>query len=425
MGFFYFYNMKIEQLYELYKQSYTVSTDTRNIAPKSVFFALKGANFNGNKFALEALEKGASYAVVDEEAYANHPNIVFVKDVLLCLQELANYHREQLAIPIIGLTGSNGKTTSKELMHAVLKQRYRVGATKGNLNNHIGVPLTLLQFTPELEIGIVEMGANHHKEIELLASIAAPDYGFITNFGKAHLEGFGSEEGVVEAKSELYEFLRAHQRKVIVNPADQKQLDRTEGMDRIMFEDSVEYKGANPFVTIGFDGVSFETKLIGAYNFTNIAAAITLGTIFDVSPEAIIAGIQGYIPENNRSQVIQKGTNTIVLDAYNANPTSMESALKSFAQLEAERKVVVLGDMFELGAQSAEEHQAIATLAASFQFDHAFLVGAHFSEVDTDLEQLKNFEELKTVLTTQKIEQTTWLIKGSRGMALERVLELV
>ena len=372
--------MKIEQLYTLFKQNYLVDTDTRNIRKGSLFFALKGDNFNGNKFAKEALAKGASFALIDEEIYNTEPNTILVKDGLNALQKLANYHRRQLNIPIISLTGSNGKTTTKELINAVLSKKYNTTATFGNLNNEIGVPITLLSMTPKTELGIVEMGANHLKEIELLCSITEPNYGLVTNFGKAHLEGFGGFEGVIKGKSELYQFLRNNNGKAFINSDDELQLKHSIGIDSIAFNRTkIKFIDANPFVTVEFNKNLISSNLIGKYNYGNIAAAIAIGNYFKVSLEDIKTAIETYIPTNNRSQIIKKGGLKIILDAYNANPSSMQAALENFNQLKDNNKIVFLGDMFELGNSSTNEHQKIAELATSFNFDNVFLIGTAFS----------------------------------------------
>ena len=417
--------MNIEQLYSLYRETFLVDTDTRTIRKGSVFFALKGDNFNGNKFAEEALKKGASYAVVDEEKYKTSDTIFVVDNVLTMLQQLANYHRNQLKIPIIGLTGSNGKTTTKELINTVLLKKYRTVATKGNLNNHIGVPLTLLSMDEDTEIGIVEMGANHHKEIALLSSIAEPDYGYITNFGKAHLEGFGSVEGVIEAKSELYDYLIENNKTIFVNPTDEIQLSKTKNGKKVLFDESIKFKEINPFVKVVFDDITIQSNLIGTYNFNNIATAITIGKYFNVPKQLIKDAIEEYIPSNNRSQIIEKGTNKVILDAYNANPTSMKAALDNFDVLNSLNKVVVLGDMFELGENSKAEHQLLANVVEKMGFQKSILVGNHFYQTKTSCLKFKSFEELKEYLKLNIFENNSILIKGSRGMALERVLDFI
>ena len=418
--------MKIATLYELYKKHYLVDTDTRNIRKNAIFFALKGDNFNGNTFAEQALNLGAAYAIVDDKSYKTKEHIIVVADVLETLQKLANYHRKQVNIPIIGLTGSNGKTTTKELINAVLSKKYSTKATEGNLNNHIGVPLTLLSMTPKHDIGIVEMGANHQKEIEFLASLCEPDYGYITNFGKAHLEGFGGVAGVIKGKSELYTFLENNKKIAFVNPEDDIQVAKTKNIQTINLSlDAVQFVGLNPFVQLSYHNTSIQSNLIGKYNFTNIVAAITMGTYFKVPENDIKEAIENYTPNNNRSQIIQSASNTIVLDAYNANPSSMKVALENFALLAAEHKAVVLGDMFELGDESLEEHQAIVDLSKSLQFKQCYFIGAHFYATKTNKHQFKTFEDFSTYLKNNRILHHSILIKGSRGMRLERILELM
>mgnify|MGYP000911626780 CR=1 FL=1 len=416
--------MTIENLHTLFLKHQLIDTDTRKIRRNSLFFALKGDNFNGNKFANEALNKGASYAIIDEAEY-NGDHTILVENVLNTLQQLANFHRKQLNIPIISLTGSNGKTTTKELINAVLSKKYKTSATTGNLNNHIGVPLTLLSMTSETEIGIVEMGANHLKEIELLCKIAEPNFGYITNFGKAHLEGFGSVEGVVKAKSELYDFLRNNGAKAFVNSDDVKQVQQSKGIEIITFNnEKIQFIEANPFVTVQFKKTLIKSQLIGKYNYQNIAAAIAIGNYFNVEVNEMKDAIENYIPSNNRSQIIQKGTNKIILDAYNANPSSMQAALENFKQLEDSSKIVFLGDMFELGNESTLEHQKIAELATSFHFKEVYLIGKAFSTTNVKNAFIyDSFEAFKTS-KMNPILNATILIKGSRGMALERILDL-
>ncbi|MFK5959563.1 MAG: UDP-N-acetylmuramoyl-tripeptide--D-alanyl-D-alanine ligase [Lutibacter sp.] len=418
--------MNIEQLYKLYSQKYLVDTDTRKIRKGSIYFALKGENFNGNKFAVEALNKGANYAIVDEIKPNIHSKIIVVKNVLETLQQLANFHRKKLNIPIISLTGSNGKTTTKELINSILSQKYNTTATIGNLNNHIGVPLTLLSMTPKTEIGVVEMGANHLKEIEFLCAICEPNYGYITNFGKAHLEGFGSVEGIIEGKSELYNFLRNTKGIAFLNEDDKIQLKQATRTKSITFNKNIiQFIEANPFVKTQFKNTIIESNLIGKYNYNNIAAAIAIGNYFKISKESIKNAIENYIPTNNRSQIIEKGSAKIILDAYNANPSSMLAALENFNQLKGDNKIVFLGDMFELGNDSEKEHQKIADLAISFNFKKVYLIGKAFSTTSVKKAFVYNsFEAFQTSNKYFKIDNTTILIKGSRGMALERVLDL-
>ena len=422
--------MNIEQLHTIFLKSDSVSTDTRNVKENNLFFALKGDNFNGNKFAKDAIEKGASYAIIDEEAYKTSDQHILVENVLETLQELANYHRNYLGLKIIALTGSNGKTTTKELINAVLSKKYKTTATIGNLNNHIGVPLTLLSMNTSTEFGIVEMGANHLKEIEFLCSIAQPDFGYITNFGKAHLEGFGGIEGVIHGKSELYQYLKANDKLIFINTEDEKQKEllkdyhNTYRFGNSTTNDTViHFKEANPFVVSTFKNNEIKSQLIGSYNFTNISAAIAIGNYFDVDDSSIKEAIENYIPSNNRSQIIAKSTNKIILDAYNANPTSMKAALDNFAQLNDTYKIAILGDMFELGTDAADEHQFIADYATSLNLNELYLVGENFFRAHTNSNTYKSFDAFKNTNKLSSIKDATILIKGSRGMALERVLE--
>ena len=416
--------MKIADLYELYIQHGLVDTDTRNIRKNTLFFALKGANFNGNEFANDALIKGAKFAIIDEIEFKNSDAIILVRDVLQTLQELASYHRKMLGIPILAITGSNGKTTTKELINEVLSSKYKTTATIGNLNNHIGVPLTLLSMTKTTEIGIVEMGANHSKEIAFLSKIVHPDFGYITNFGSAHLEGFGSLEGVINAKSELYDYLIKHNKKIFINSNDAIQVAKTKKASTILFEESICFTVANPFVKLSFQSTEIVTNLIGAYNFSNICAAITIGTYFKVPVIKIKKSLENYLPSNNRSQVIDTKNNKIILDAYNANPTSMKVALESFNAFKTSSKIVILGDMFELGEYSTKEHQAIVDVATAFNFDTLFFIGENFYKTTTKHFKFKNFDDLKKYLHKNALKEKVILVKGSRGMALERVVEI-
>jgi UDP-N-acetylmuramoyl-tripeptide--D-alanyl-D-alanine ligase len=418
--------MKTATLYNLYQQHFLVDTDTRNIRKNTIFFALKGDNFNGNTFAEQALKLGASYAVVDEKEFQTNDRILLVADVLKALQELANFHRKQLHIPIIGLTGSNGKTTTKELIHVVLSKKFNTIATKGNLNNHIGVPLTLLSMTNKTELGIVEMGANHQKEIEFLCTICEPDFGYITNFGKAHLEGFGGVEGVIKGKSELYTFLKANQKTAFVNADDAIQVEKTKEIKSVSFTTkTIQFLEVNPFVKLSYGNTTIQSNLIGKYNFTNIAAAIAMGTYFKISETAIKEAIESYIPANNRSQILTTKYNTIILDAYNANPSSMQVALENFDTLKAPSKVVILGDMFELGKESEHEHQAIVDLATAFNFDETYFVGENFNIAKTNKPQFKTYQVFEDFLKKNPLKNHSILIKGSRGMRLERILEFI
>lgn len=418
--------MNIATLHQLFCQHYLVDTDTRKIRKNTLFFALKGANFNGNTFAKEALNLGASYVIIDEEAFFINEKTILVKDVLSTLQELATYHRTKLNIPIIGLTGSNGKTTTKELINTILSTQYKTTATIGNLNNHIGVPLTLLSMTNTTEIGIVEMGANHLKEIEFLCTIAKPDYGYITNFGKAHLEGFGGIEGVIKGKSELYDYLKTQHKTAFVNPNDAIQIEKTQNINRILFDQSIEFIEANPFVKLKYQNSIIQSQLIGSYNYSNMAAAISIGKHFNIDLNNIIKALENYHSTNNRSQVIKTKHNTIILDAYNANPTSMLAALENFKSLVTkDKKMVILGDMFELGATSIDEHQKIKSTCQELAFDECLFVGKLFSKQPSKFLQFESFKDLEAHLKTYSVKNHHILIKGSRGMALERILDFI
>lgn len=423
--------MKIEEIHHHFLKSSGVCTDTRTITQNCLFFALKGDNFNGNMYAKNALEKGAYLVIIDEAEFQNDHSIL-VDNVLETLQELASYHRSYLNIPIIALTGSNGKTTTKELINVVLSKKYQITATKGNLNNHIGVPLTLLSMNSATEMGIVEMGANHHNEIDFLCNIAQPDYGYITNFGKAHLEGFGSLEGVVKAKTEMYRYLRNNNKTVFVNYNDEKQIINAEGINKYTFGDKnqdckVDLLNASNEVLLNYLNLEIQSNLIGNYNFNNIAAAITIGQFFKVKKEDIKEAIENYIPTNNRSQVLLKGTNKIILDAYNANPSSMKAALENFIQSTGKLKTLFLGDMFELGPDADEEHQNIASFLEKHFKGTSYLIGESFNNTTINalsIHKFKTFEDLKSSLHKKSIKNQYILIKASRGMALERILEL-
>lgn len=424
--------MEIKALHELFLTCNSVCTDTRKIQLNDMFFALKGENFNGNTYANDALKNGAKYAIIDEEKFVTSPETILVNDVLKTLQELATYHRIFLNKPIIALTGSNGKTTTKELINVVLSQKYKTTATVGNLNNHIGVPLTLLSMTNDTEIGIVEMGANHQKEIEFLCRIAKPDYGLITNYGKAHLEGFGGVKGIIKGKSEMYDYLIANTKTAFVNTKDPIQVEKTLKAKKITFGDSnndvnMKFIDANPFVKLNYKDLKISSQLIGDYNFTNIAIAIAIGNHFKVEDKGIKKAIESYIPSNNRSQIIQNGYNKIILDAYNANPTSMQAALLNFDKQEG-YKIAILGDMFELGEEAKTEHQYIADLAVSLHIDRIIFVGENFylSKIDSEkAKKYKSFSNFEKDFNIKEIKNSTFLIKGSRGMALERVLGLI
>jgi UDP-N-acetylmuramoyl-tripeptide--D-alanyl-D-alanine ligase len=431
--------MEIQLLYDYYLSSRKVCTDTRQITPGCLFFALKGQNFNGNHFAAEALAKGAAYAVIDEVVYKTDEHCILVDNTLAALQDLARFHRRQLRIPVIGITGSNGKTTNKELIYAVLSRKYNTFATQGNLNNHIGVPLTLLGMDEKTEIGVVEMGANHQGEIKLLSGICEPSHGMITNIGKAHLEGFGGIEGVKKGKGELYNFLFATGGKVFINSRDLTLMKMLgERLEKIKTEVihfpakgdflHLELLQADPFIAYEDEaGQPQTTQLTGSHNFMNLAAALCFGKYFGVPMADACAAIREYVPENNRSQWLQKGSNTILLDAYNANPSSMEVALRAFAGLKAGRKVVILGDMYELGEESETEHRRLGELLAELGFETVFLVGKQMqaAAVKPRFYYFPDKFSLNNYLMDRKLEDSHILLKASRGMSLETVVALL
>ncbi|MDI5899022.1 UDP-N-acetylmuramoyl-tripeptide--D-alanyl-D-alanine ligase [Flavobacterium yafengii] len=427
--------MDINYIHSLFLKCKSVSIDTRKIELNSLFVAIKGERFDANTFAKEALDKGASYVIIDDESYFIDQRTILVDDSLTALQNLAKFHREYLKLPIIALTGSNGKTTTKELIHVVLSKKFKTKATVGNLNNHIGVPLTLLSFTSETEIGIVEMGANHKKEIEFLCDLAKPDYGYITNFGKAHLEGFGGVEGVIEGKSEMYQYLSANDKLAFINLEDPIQVEKSRslksysfGVNKANADVNITSVKANPFVAIDYSNLTISTHLIGLYNANNINAALTIGKYFRIDDVAIKEALESYVPENNRSQLLTKGTNQIILDAYNANPSSMAVAIENFLQLESQNKVMILGDMFELGAESQQEHKAIVDLLSDEDKVKCYFIGAAFytnKQEKSNFWFYSTFEEFSNDLPTTEFDASTILIKGSRGMALERTLDFL
>lgn len=427
--------MEIFEIYALYNSGNGISTDTRKITQNSMFFALKGDHFNANEFALQALEKGASYAVVDDPELRklNNTRLIVVEDVLECLQELASFHRFHLGLPIIALTGSNGKTTSKELVYAVLSKHYNTIATIGNLNNHIGVPLSLLRLTEETDLGIIEMGANHQREIEELCDIAQPDFGFITNFGRAHLEGFGGVEGVIKGKSEMYDYLQEHHKSAFVNYDDPIQVEKTQHITRFGFSMAghpqadirITQAYAQPMAALEVKDTLIKSNLTGLYNLPNIAIAVTIGLFFNIPVTTIKQAIEEYVPENNRSQWVRSNDRDILMDAYNANPSSMHVAIENFHQLEGNSKFMILGDMFELGDASGKEHEQIIKEVVNTGIP-ALLVGEHFFNVMIPHENITYYPTataLLEALSAQQIPAKTILIKGSRGMALERTLD--
>ena len=424
----------IETIYQHYAKAYKVSTDSRKIEQDAVFFALKGENFDANDFALQVAEEGtASLVVADRKDLPKHERILVVDDTLKTLQDLAAYHRQQMKATVLSITGTNGKTTTKELISAVLAKKYNIIHTMGNLNNHIGVPLTLLSIKPETEIAVVEMGANHPGEIDFLCRIADPDFGLITNIGKAHLEGFGSFEGVIKTKTELYRHIKAHGKAVFVNQGNPLLWEQSEGQTRISYgrhcaaDTPVAPAACDPYLSVFWKRRLIQTHLVGSYNFENVAAAIGVGQNFKVDENDIIAALEAYTPTNSRSQVIETQKNRILMDAYNANPTSMRAALVNFASICGEQHLLILGDMRELGEASEEEHRNILNLMKELKYKDAYLVGQNFCAYNDnpDWKTFAKVEDLCQYLESHPIEGKRILVKGSRGIQLEKVLPLL
>ena len=435
--------ISINDLYTLFIScNQKITTDTRKIEKGSIFFALKGDNFDANEFAISAIEQGCLYAVVDQPNFANGTSILLVEDVLDTLQNLAKMHRSHLKIPVIGITGSNGKTTNKELIHAVLSKKFNTYATKGNLNNHIGVPLTVLKIHKEHEIAIVEMGANHQGEIAMLSDICDPDFGLITNIGKAHLEGFGGEEGIKIGKSELYKYIEKKNGKIFINGNDPVLIELSRSIDKVYFGENNtfdiygELANNSEFVELKWNTTGnaldnmplIRTHLFGHYNFVNVICAICIGNYFGVEKHLINEAISNYLPEMNRSQVKKTSTNTLILDAYNANPSSMMLAIKHFVRQPFPNKFVVLGDMFELGDYSYQEHKLILDELCSHPEVKCLLVGTHFNQFKNDylgFSFCENINLAQNFIENNKIAEFTILIKGSRGIALEKLVPLL
>lgn len=429
--------MEMKDLYDLFLQHPTITTDSRDVPEGSMFFALKGETFDGNAYAKKALEQGAAYAVIDEKDYAEEGNdrLILVEDVLTTLQQLAKYHRVHLGTPIIGITGTNGKTTTKELIATVLKKKYNVLYTQGNFNNHIGVPKTLLQLTKEHDLAVVEMGANHPGEIKTLVEIVLPDFGIITNVGKAHLLGFGSFEGVIRTKGELYDFLRVIQGTVFINNDNPHLLGIGKGLKLVKYgqmeADDLLVKGefveCNPFLKFQWNGGLVQTQLIGSYNLDNALAAACIGTFFEVPANDICDALAAYKPSNNRSQLTITKDNKLVVDAYNANPTSMRAALDNFRLIREDHKMCILGQMGELGETSEEEHQKVVDLLGVCGFEKVWLVGENFTKTQhpADYQLFANVEEVKAAISKQKPQGYLILIKGSNSNKLVQTVELL
>ena len=423
--------MNVISFYPLFLKAAKVTIDSRKIEKDDLFFAFSGETFNAATLAESAIEKGALAVIVEQKEFENEQkNIFYVPSTIKFLQDLAKHHRNQLDIPIIGLTGSNGKTTTKEIIHAVLSQKYNVQYTFGNLNNHIGVPLTLLSIKPEHEIAVIEMGANHQQEIDMLCELAQPNIGYITNFGKAHLEGFGGVEGVIKGKSELYDYLTDNKQTILVNEHDPIQVERTNGYEpKISFgAETSDYQfsefSENNLVGLVYQENQVLSKLTGNYNYTNLCAAASLGLHFDLNFEQIKVAIENYLPTNMRSQVLEKNGKTFVLDTYNANPSSMAESLKNFNNFTGS-KTIIIGDMLELGDESEKEHHSILDQANSLNFDEIITVGNEFKKINATSKSYLNSKELSEYLKSNKIESKNILLKGSRGIALEQILEFI
>lgn len=432
--------MQIEEIYKIYEQYPAIQTDTRKLKKDDLFFALKGPNFNGNLFAKQAFEKGAAYVFADEKISFEHERIILVNNTLETLQQLAKFHRQQFhsaannksSIPFIAITGSNGKTTTKELVHEVLSTTYKTHTTQGNLNNHIGIPLTILKIKPDAEIAVIEMGANHLKEIAGYCEYVMPTHGLITNIGKAHLEGFGSEENVKKGKGELFEYLRNHNGTAFVNSDDDAVVELSNNLNKKIFygTSGKDLHGkiiiADPFAEIqilGPDLINIKTKLAGAYNLSNVLAAVCIGRHFNVADNKIKTAIENYIPANSRSQLIQQESNTIILDAYNANPGSMKAAIENFAAMRGNKKILLLGAMMELGAESEKEHAAVISLIDKYKWTEVVLVGENFNNLNHKYIKYDTALQAKDWLHSKHFENAQILIKGSRSMQMEKVLE--
>ena len=423
----FFFDMNISKLYNIFKEYPSISTDSRNIKKDSIFFALKGENFNGNKFAKEALKSGCKYAVIDEKEYEINENYILVKNALKTLQQLASIHRDNINIPIIAITGTNGKTTSKELITSCLSSELETAYTKGNYNNHIGVPLTLLEINKKHEIGIIEMGANHKNEINFLCEIAKPSYGIITNIGKAHLEGFKNFEGVKSTKKELYDFIKKNNGIIFINNDDKTLNEISKNIKSITYGKNGDIIGkevtSSVYTEVLFNKIKINSNLIGSYQFYNIMLAIAVAKHFSIKEKNIIKSLESYYPKNNRSQVIQSESNLIILDAYNANPSSMSEMINSFYKIKKDGKVCILGDMGELGIFSKDEHEEIIKLNKKLSLK-TFYIGSEFRKL-TKKNSFINFQEFKNYLKNFPISNSTILIKGSRSQKLEDIVELL
>ena len=422
----------IEKIYKLYKTAYTVTTDSRTITQGCVFVALKGEHFDGNDFALNVAEEGiAACVIADRKDLPQHERLFVVEDSLKALQELANYHRKQLDTPIIGITGTNGKTTTKELVSAVLAKKYNILFTQGNFNNQLGVPLTLLRIKPDTELAVVEMGASHPGDINELTGIGEPNYGMITNIGRAHLRDFGGYEGVIKTKNEMYQYIAAHKGLLFVNKDNELLMDLSKSINKVTYGTSndADIQGkllsANPYLSVEWNGKKIDTQLVGDYNFENVMAAICIGTYFNVAANDIVEALSSYRPTNNRSQVIETARNRVVMDAYNANPTSMSHSIKNFRNICKSDNLLILGDMRELGNESEQEHKNILELLKELRFENVYLVGEEFQRVakNSKFSTFINVEELAQYLQQHPVSGRDILVKGSNSIHLNKIID--
>ncbi len=422
----------IEKIYKLYKTAYTVTTDSRTITQGCVFVALKGEHFDGNDFALNVAEEGiAACVIADRKDLPQHERLFVVEDSLKALQELANYHRKQLDTPIIGITGTNGKTTTKELVSAVLAKKYNILFTQGNFNNQLGVPLTLLRIKPDTELAVIEMGASHPRDINELTGIGEPNYGMITNIGRAHLRDFGGYEGVIKTKNEMYQYIAAHKGLLFVNKDNELLMDLSKSINKVTYGTSndADIQGkllsANPYLSVEWNGKKIDTQLVGDYNFENVMAAICIGTYFNVAANDIVEALSRYRPTNNRSQVIETARNRVVMDAYNANPTSMSHSIKNFRNICKSDNLLILGDMRELGNESGQEHKNILELLKELRFENVYLVGEEFQRVaeNSKFSTFINVEELAQYLQQHPVSGRDILVKGSNSIHLNKIID--
>ena len=422
----------IEKIYEYYKKAYTLTTDSRNISKDCIFVALKGEHFDGNDFALKVAEEGVASAVIaDRKDLPRHDRLFVVEDSLKCLQELAKFHREKLGLPIIGITGTNGKTTTKELVSAVLSKKYNIVFTQGNFNNQLGVPLTVLRIKPGTDMAVVEMGASHPGDIDELTNIGEPNYGMITNIGRAHLRDFGGFEGVIKTKNEMYQYIGAHKGLLFVNKDNELLMGLANNINKVTYGtcDDADIQGkmlsANPYLSVEWNGHKIDTQLVGDYNFENVMAAICIGTYFKVSDNNIVEALSSYCPTNNRSQVIETGKNRVVMDAYNANPTSMSHAIRNFRNICKDDNLLILGDMRELGDESEQEHKTIIELLKELKFKNVYLVGSEFAKVteNSEYSSFNDVEELAQYLQNHPVAGKDILVKGSNGIHLNKIID--